>query len=259
MTESSERASPAKVLANLFQFALAVFAIGVPTLYAMGRVYLEAYWGALQLPQLDALALEDYVYLGFVASFNSAGRAMDVGTFGYLLIAGVVLTAFACYIVVLDKWLIPTIRKRLRDIGERVNISLEGKRVWIADLSRLVGVIWATLSTLAVLFFIAFIGIALPLVWMHRAGEQQASFDRKRLTEFGRPQMFTAEPILHYKDGEGRRRASLMLSCSEQWCVIFEDRLFAAVKTDAVERIDHCTHRVRLKNGAEICSEANAP
>jgi len=255
MTEAQDRSVTAKALTNALQLALSVFAIGLPALYAMGRVYQEGYWNSIQLPPLMGYALEDYVYTGFVAIFNAAGRAVGGGTLGYLVIAGLVLTFFACYIVVLDKWLIPTVKRRLRSIGERSNVS-EKKPAWLVDLTRLIGIAWTTLTTVSFLFFVLFLCIALPLVGMHKAGKSQAERDKKQLVQHGgRPLKYGTEPVLHYKDDSGVMRASLMLQCSQQWCVIFDNGFFSAVRLDDVIRIDHCPRQAQLKGIVEVCAD----
>lgn len=257
-----DRAGVVQRISAVLPLALGVIAFGVPVLYTLGRVYTESYWDELQLPSsVVSYGVEDYVYLGFVAIFNAVARSFSSagnGTLRYLLVVTAAVVAIALYWVALDKWAAPTLKRQAQRVRAWLSTTKIPNRHWLVDTAKVASGLWLLGSVFVIAFAIAFFFVALPLAGVYQAGKLQAKRDQSKLLAVGEvPTKYGARPVLHYRDGFGVGKASLLLQCTDQWCVAYEGGFFAAIKADAVERIDHCPKYVQLQNGVAACADVN--
>jgi len=264
MNERNDKGPPAQRLAAAFQLALSALAFGVPILYVMGRVYAEGYWSGLHLPpSMMEHGVEDYLYLGFVGLFNASARLfalLGLGTLRYILAAAGVLIVLATYVVALDKWFVPTIKRLSRSIDAKLTHWEGDRRGWWATISKLVMALWFAAAAICLFLFVAFFVAVLPVLAMHKAGTSQAEQVRKRLSAAGTdPSKDRATPVLRYRDDTGAFRTALLVECSAQWCFVFERGAFSAVPSQAVARIDHCPGRLDLRSGYPVCAMRPQP
>lgn len=257
MSEQRDNAAVAPRLAAALQVVLGAIAFGVPILYAMGRVYIEGYWSGLQLPaSLARYGVEDYLYLGFIGILNSGARlfaSLGFGAVRYVVVAVCVLALLAFYAVALDKLVAPTLQRLVANFDAKIVSWEKGRRDWWTSVARMAMTFWFVALILTMFLFVLFFVAVLPVAFMHKAGGGQAAQVRKTMMEgLSSPVKSRALSILYYQDADVRR-ASLLLECSEQWCVVYEGGVFNAVRTDDVIRIEHCRRRLEIKNGTPSC------
>lgn len=259
MNERNDKGPPAQRLAAAFQLALSTLAFGVPILYVMGRVYAEGYWSGLHLPpSMMEHGVEDYLYLGFVGLFNAGARlfaVLGLGALRYILAAAGVLIVLATYVVALDKWFVPTIKRLSRNIDTKLTHWEGDRRGWWATISKLAMALWFGAAAICLFLLVAFFVAVLPVLLMHNAGTTQADQVRKRLSAAGTdPNKDRAIPVLRYRDDTGALKAALLVECSAQWCFVFESGAFSAVPSQGVARIDHCRWGLDLRSGSPACA-----
>jgi hypothetical protein len=234
-------------LTGLLDFALKLAAVLVPVLYAMGRIYSEAYWSALGLPSsLMTYSVQDYLYFGFVSMFLWFARNIGIhpyGAIGYALLAALGIAVFALA-VRFALWLISKTAPSWQTwLQERVHDRLPPRHGWVIGQFKSLASI-AAIAALRLLFFI-WVGFAafVPIVFAVKAGQTQASADR--LKDVAEPQSkakTTSTAYAHYVLDDLPHSAPL-LECSVDWCVVNDHGVVVALPKSTVVRVDQLANR----------------
>ena len=234
-------------VANALEFIVKIVVIGVPVLYALGRIYLESYWQALHLPSsLMHNATEDYLYFGFVAVVEGLARGLGFAPYtalGYAALVAMAVAVLSFVALLIDRWLGPMARAQLARVDRRIAALKDSKHVDGIRSALIGAVVWGALTSFVMLLFMAVLLVFLPIVFAANAGKRKANTDineqMQHQTQQGRA---TPVSIAHYSN-DGVPMAAPLLDCAETWCVVFDQGAFVAIPRSNVVRIDH--ERVR--------------
>lgn len=106
------------------EFVVKLVAIGVPILYALGRIYSDSYWHELGLTSsLMGDSAEDYLYIGFSSIVVAGARLLGVdvySTLAYAALVALVVASLTVIAEIVDRWLSKLINKRVTALRERV-------------------------------------------------------------------------------------------------------------------------------------------
>ena len=223
------------------EFIVKIVAIGVPVLYALGRIYLESYWQTLRLPSsLMGYAAEDYLYSGFMSLAVGMSRLIGVelySTMAYAAIFAAVTAALAMVMYSIDRFVGPHVRAR---IAASQRLRGEAKKSKQSDAIRYVQIgaaVWSVTTTIILVFTAAGVLLLLPIVLAVKAGQGQAEAER---ASYLQPQSAKrgVRPILAHYESDGIEVTAPLVECSESWCVVFRLGDFVAIPRAQVLRVD---------------------
>jgi hypothetical protein len=228
---------------SAIEIFLKVFAIGVPVLYLLGRVYVEGYWGDIDLSaSLMKYSAEDYVYFGFAVGLNRifAGiNGIPGGALGGLAVVAAVLAVVTTIIVVVRRWAIPLLKARIILAEQRMRTWRENEPGLILQLARPFAAMAQASYTLLFYFFLTIFVAALPIVVAVEAGKGAARKDREKLSGMLLDKPSGPGAFLHLRNESGSTQVHVLLACSPEWCVVLDRGDFVAVPSTDVRRIDH--------------------
>lgn len=234
------------------------FAIGVPVLYVLGRAYKEAFWEHVSLSiSLMAYSVEDYLYWGFAVVLNKlfAGLGwMPAGPIGAMLGLAAVLALISSLIVVLRRWVLPTLKDRILLAERRMREWRANDQSLLIQFLRPFVAMGVACYTLVFYFLLAILIAASPVLLAYKAGVHDAQQARKRLMGNGPVRELDIRALVHLRGEASPYQVGLLLECSSQWCVMLRRGDFVAVRQDDIARIDHCPATKLLANGALICA-----
>lgn len=224
------------------EFIVKVVAIGVPILYALGRIYSDSYWQELHLPSsLMGYSAEDYLYFGFTSLVSGLARLVGVEpytTMAYAALAALVAAAMTILAAFLDTWMGRVLKKYATKFEQKIGEwkqSKHGKLVRHVVFGAAIG----TGSFVVMMFLVALsLCVFLPIVFAATEGKRQASIERDRLTQ---PQPKQGQPALSplvYYESRGTRASARLMECSDSWCVVFSQEAFVAIPRSDVYRVD---------------------
>lgn len=216
------------------EFVLRLFAITVPALYAVGRLYAASWWETIGLPpSLERFAFEDYLFLGFYAVIGSAGAFYAEGI-GWRLLQAPILVGLMVLFFLSTNWVMDWVAIRIR---ERAGTLLDTPRLrWMRPVVatpfvKVPAVSAAiTLPLIAALTTLLFF-IVLPLVMAERAGARDAGRLRERLARGVDVEEF---PLAHLAPGIAHSGTARLVQCTPEWCVLFAAGAFHALPKAAI-------------------------
>ena len=237
-------------------YVVPVFAIGVPVLYVLGRIYKETYWDTLQIPySLMDYPIEDYLYWGFVAISNELFRLvnrMPLGPLGTWLLTILALALSLALMVSLRRWLGSVLLSFDRWLRPQVTEWKNNKDKWHVQVALPLLVIGQWINGIFLSALLVVLVLALSIAGASAAGRHAADEARKRIRHSYNVTMGDARPIAHLK-GEPSTQSGALLECAASWCVLSRRGEFVAVRVDDISRVDHCPATRVLGNGAIAC------
>lgn len=225
-----------KHLGAALEFILKAFALAVPLLYAMGRLYQTGYWSELGLPSsVMSGGVEETLYSGFLAVLLPTARALNINLYSSMGYAAAVAIGLALVVVVVGL-LQSIVGARLRDRSDRL-------RAWVLENSRepnapvrLVMQLSTIASGLLFLILCAFVAgllLILPLAFAVEQGKREArSADGRMSSPHAAGKLATAQLAV-----AGAVRQAPVLDCFTQWCVVRLDGRYVAVPLGDIRRL----------------------
>jgi len=234
--------------------ALAVF---VPILYALGRAYAHGYYQALGLSSsLMGFSFEHYLYIGYVGISNS--MASVLGFTPWPVLTGALLVfALALLTRYLGGWfsrlhwktppLVSTVDKAFQHFFHKDHLP---------RLRKVLSLPMALVGAMGIGWFVV---IALLLVLVLPVAAMQSYGGHEGEAEWGnyrRAWQSTADSklsLITYKgDAENEHRA-LLVECSVEWCAVFRDGKFSAIRTSTILDISRADHaQTKIEQGPII-------
>jgi hypothetical protein len=229
---------------------VSVFAVGVPLLYVVGRVFSSAYWGALGIDgSLMNVAVEESVYDGFIAVANMTFHLLAFLAPNLMLVwlGAIALLALLVFVLVL---LLSWFRAGLRALvlrGERKISGLRSGDGVPSRFMRLYVPVWQVANNAFLAIVVPVFVLAMGILYVSQSGQAQAE---RTLLE-----------IHAALDGRGKAvslaasedRHGLVVSCATEWCVLANrDGLFA-VRRERISRIEACASVINPAGGALAC------
>jgi hypothetical protein len=231
-------------IASALEFIVKVIVIGVPVLYALGRIYSDSYWQELHLPSsLMHNTTEDYLYAGFSSLVQGLVGLIGITPYtsmGYAALISLLIALLTVTALVIDRSLGPRIRGQLLRLELHFNELKQSKHREAIRHIAIGAVVWSGLLSVLSMLMVAVLVLFLPIVFAVNAGKQQAHNDLNRLTQPKSKPGRAAPPVIlaHYKSDAGQITAPL-LDCSDTWCVVLQEGSFAAIPRSEVSLVDH--------------------
>ena len=239
--QDSTRSTRAR-LAGALEFVVKTAAIGVPILYALGRVYAESYWGALHLPSgLMGYSVDDYLYFGFLSIILWVSHLLGVGPYSAMakgLLLGLGVGAVAAAAAWVDRWLSRRLSARAAAFRERLAEAKQSKHASALHGLQVGAVVSSGVSFLLLSLLAAIALILLPLLLAANIGKAQARVDLAHLSGQRTGTGASQSPIEAHYTFEGERVSAPLLECSEGWCVVLKHGTVAAIPRADVFEID---------------------
>ena len=254
--ESVPLSSLQKWLTAALSYVVPVFAIGIPVLYVLGRVYKEAYWAKLQIPYtLMDYPVEDYLYWGFVAIANGLFRLLNqlpLGPLGTWLLTILGLALMLALIVSLRRWLGAGLTRFVHSMEMKLRAWKANEDKWHVQFGRPLLMIGQWINGAFLTFLLAILVLAVSIEGAKSAGQYAAEQTIKYVRHSSSITVGDARAIAHLK-GEPSTQSGVLLECTSTWCVISRRTEFVAVRVEDVARVDHCPATQTLPNGAVVC------
>lgn len=243
MTEPIQvQTASARHLSGLIELLVKAVALGVPVLYAAGRLYTDAYWQQLGIAaSLMDNAAEDYLYYGFTATVLALARLVGLdpyATIGRILLVAGAIGLFLLVVFVLGRVVRPWIQKQankadhfLQEFKTLVRHELAQKLLGIVSFALGIAFVLLSLVWVCLVLFL-FIGLA------SREGKLQAEQIQERLhhptskASRERPPLPLATFIR-----EDKTFTVPLLECSLNWCVVYADQRITAIPAQTMQAV----------------------
>ncbi|KAF1708653.1 hypothetical protein [Pseudoxanthomonas sacheonensis] len=254
--ESGTPGSLQKWLTTALSYVVPVFAIGIPVLYVLGRVYKEAYWAKLQIPySLLDYPVEGYLYSGFVAITNGLFRLVNwlpLGPLGAWLLTTLGLALILALVVSLRRWLGTGLTRFVHSMEKKLRSWKANEDKWHVQIGRPLLIIGQWINGAFLTFLLAILLLAVFVAAANSAGQYAAEQTVKYVRQSSSITVGNARAIAHLR-GEPSTQSGILLECSSAWCVISRRGEFVAVRAEDVLLVDHCPATQILPNGAVVC------
>ena len=230
-------------LVSALEFVVKTAAIGVPIFYALGRVYVESYWGALSLPStLMGYSVDDYLYFGFLSIIVWVSHLLGVGPYSVMAKAVLIglgigiVSAIAAWV---DRWLSRRLSARAAAFRERLVEAQQSEHASTLHGLQVGAIVSSGVSFLLLSLLGAVALVFLPLLLAANTGKAQAKADLDRLAgHHAGPTPAQPMTQAHYTE-DGQRVSVPLLECAEVWCVVVRQGIAVAIPRTDLVAIDH--------------------
>ncbi len=223
--------------------ALAVF---VPILYALGRAYAHGYYQALGLSSsLMGFSFEHYLYIGYVGISNSMASVLGltpwpvlIGVFLVIVLA--LLTRYLGHWFSRLHWktppLVSSVDKALQhffhaDHLPRLRKVLSLPMVLVGAM----GIGWFLVIALLLV-------LVLPVAAMQSYGGHEGEAEWENYRKAWHPTTNSKLGLITYKGDANTEHRAQLVECSVEWCAVFRDGKFSAIRTDTILEISRADH-----------------
>lgn len=229
--EKGLRASSSRSPWSAADFLVKAVVLATPVCYALGRVYAESYWSALDVaPSAMAGAFEDYVFFSFVMLANGVAWAVS-GTSEVSFLAASITIVLLIVLFSVLAWLLAAGSRWLRPKIRRFVASLRWwarKRRSAARSLKAGAAAYSVINTIILMFFMGSLALLLPMAAAKWLAEHQAT----KLRDALRTETDTFNDVV---SGTGVERVEgRLVHCAEQRCVIYARNRFIPVPADSV-------------------------
>lgn len=232
---SEVRSASARV-SGAIEFSVKVIALGVPAFYAMGRLFTEGYWRHFGLPSsLMVQSVEDNLYCGFLSVLLPLARLVGVDPYtpmGYALLIGLGLALFVVLSRLLGSYFGAWSRSRIDAINHWLAERAK-ERAFAAKQMLLFVSIWSFVAFVFMGMIAAVLVLILPLALASTEGTYQAELADARIRS---PAPMSLPAEVDFTVGDGIQSAPV-LSCSDRWCVVYQDGSYVALPAQTVTRV----------------------
>ena len=165
-------------VSTVIEFLVRWIAISIPIFYGLGRMYVEAYWGALKVPiSLIRLSADDYLYTGFMMIMVALARSVGAniyGSMGYAvaIAAGIALLAVAMMLI--DRYLFGAIRRQAGKLRTKIEVWRTSRLKHVVDMSLTGTAVWSLLVMVLLGLLLAFLLLVLPIQLSVHQGKAEA-------------------------------------------------------------------------------------
>ncbi len=209
-----------------------LYAIAGPMFYVLGRMYVGAFWGRLNLPSgLMTYSIHDYIYFGFIALLLPMLDLVDgVNTKMWeVALAGLCLAAVITIWLVVSRWLQPLFQWLGRRLQPKVETARKSRLLQDVAIGAAVG---SFLTMVVLILILIMIFTILPLAFAQKSGHGEAEDLKTRIA--AHPENFGKATVL---GPTGALETILVVECTDAWCATYQDGHFQARPKERFERV----------------------
>lgn len=235
-TPSGSTTPIAQRVSTVIEFLVRWIAISVPIFYGLGRMYVEAYWGALKVPiSLIRLSADDYLYTGFMMIMVALARSVGAniyGSMGYALAIAAGIALLAIVMMLVDRYLFGAIRRQAGKLRTKIEVWRTSQLKHVVDLGLTGTAVWSLLVMVLLGLLLAFLLFVLPIQLAVNQGKAEAEKVRTALST--NPEDFATATFERNQQVE----SGAFVECGQSWCVVFSNKIFVVTPVDSVRVVD---------------------
>lgn len=245
-TSSAEERTAVRQTGAWIDILVKALAVFVPILYALGCAYAHGYYQALGLSSsLMGFAFEHYLYIGYVGISNSIATVVGFASLP-VLIGVVIVVALALLTRYLGSWL-SRLNWKAPPLVSALDKALQ--HFFHADhLPRLRKVLSLPMTLVGAmgigwLFFIALLlFLVIPVAAMQSYGGHEGEAEWENYRKAWQSNANSKLGLITYKGDAGNEHSALLVECSVEWCAVFRDGKFSAIRTSTILEISRADH-----------------